>query len=77
MNLLLNFIIIFIIGMDLEQGEKPPTKRRYRGITRKSMIIKNQSRGVKLVIKYNPNSIYVGLASNKFFRRIGTHYGAN
>ena len=48
--------------MDLAQGEKPPTKRRYRGITRKSMIIKNQSRGVKLVIKYNPNGIYVGQA---------------
>ena len=63
--------------MYLEQEEKPPTRRRCRGITRKSMIIKNQSRGVKLVIKYNPNSIYVGLASNKFFRRIGTHYGAN
>ncbi|RVW13297.1 hypothetical protein CK203_103428 [Vitis vinifera] len=32
------------ICMDLEQGEKPPTKRRCRGITRKSMIIKNRSR---------------------------------
>ncbi|RVW70679.1 hypothetical protein CK203_059005 [Vitis vinifera] len=42
-------------GMDLEQGEKPPTKRRCRGITRKSMIIKNRNRGVKLLIKYNPD----------------------
>ena len=49
--------------MDLEQGEKPPTKRRCIGITRKSMIIKNRSRGVKLVIKYNPDGIYVGQAS--------------
>ena len=62
MNLLLNFIIIFIIGMDLEQGEKLLTKRRYRGITRKSMIIKNRNRGVKLLIKYNPDGIYVGQA---------------
>ena len=49
--------------MDLEQEEKPPTKRRCRGITRKSMIIKNRSKGVKLVIKYNPDGIYVGQAS--------------
>ncbi|RVW67500.1 hypothetical protein CK203_063103 [Vitis vinifera] len=51
------------ICMDLEQEEKPPTKRRCRGITRKSMIIKNRSKGVKLVIKYNPDGIYVGQAS--------------
>ena len=49
--------------MDLEQEEKPPTKRRCRGITRKSMIIKNRSKGVKLVIKYNLDGIYVGQAS--------------
>ena len=49
--------------MDLEQEEKPPTKRRCRGIPRNYMIIKNQSRGVKLVIKYNPDGIYVGQAS--------------
>ena len=53
---------IIITGMDLEQGEKPPTKRRCRGITRKSMIIKNRNRGVKLLIKYNPDGIYVGQA---------------
>ena len=35
---------------------------RCRGITRKSMIIKNRSRGVKLLIKYNPDGIYVGQA---------------
>ncbi|KAL6323754.1 hypothetical protein AAG906_002222 [Vitis piasezkii] len=44
------------------QGEKPPTKMRCRGITRKSMIIKNRSRGVKLLIKYNLDGIYVGQA---------------
>ena len=49
--------------MDLEQEEKPPTKRRCRGITRKSMIIKNRSKGVKLVIKYNPDGFYVGQVS--------------
>ena len=49
--------------MDLEQEEKPPTKRRCRGIPRNYMIIKNQSRGVKLVIKYNPDDSYVGQAS--------------
>ena len=54
--------------MGLEQGEKPPTKRRYRGITRKSMIIKNQSRGVKLMIKYNFDGIYVGQASVHLIR---------
>ncbi|KAL6345336.1 hypothetical protein AAG906_015819 [Vitis piasezkii] len=46
-----------------QQEEKPPTKRRCRGITRKSMIIKNRSKGVKLVLKYNPDGIYVGQAS--------------
>ncbi|RVW63381.1 hypothetical protein CK203_060588 [Vitis vinifera] len=51
------------ICMDLEQEEKPPTKRRCRGITRKSMIIKNRSKGVKLVIKYNLDGLYVGQAS--------------
>ncbi|RVW68140.1 hypothetical protein CK203_064044 [Vitis vinifera] len=51
------------ICMDLEQGEKPPTKRKCKGITRKSMIIKNQSRGVKPVIKHNLDGIYVGQAS--------------
>ena len=54
--------------MGLEQGEKPPTKRRCRGITRKSMIIKNRSRGVKLMIKYNSNGIYVGQASVHLIR---------
>ena len=54
--------------MDLEQGEKPPTKKKCRGITRKSMIIKNRNRGVKLVIKYNPDGIYVGQASMHLIR---------
>ncbi|KAL6340633.1 hypothetical protein AAG906_010541 [Vitis piasezkii] len=51
-----------VICMDLEQGEKPPTKMRCRGIPRNYMIIKNRSRGVKLVIKYNPDGSYVGQA---------------
>ena len=54
--------------MDIEQGEKPPTKRRCREITRKSMIIKNQSKRVKLVINYNPDGIYVGQASMHLIR---------
>ena len=40
--------------------ENPNTKRKYKGTARKSMIIRNRNRGIKLVIKYNANGIYVG-----------------
>ena len=44
--------------------EKTPTQKIYiyiyRGTTRKSMIIRNKNRGIKLVIKYNADGIYVG-----------------
>ena len=40
--------------------EKTPTKKYiYKGTTRKSMIISNRNRGIKLVIKYNVDGIYV------------------
>ena len=39
--------------MDTEKGEKPPTKKKGRVITRKSMVIKNWSRRIKSMIKYN------------------------
>ena len=44
---------MFYIGMDAEQGEKPPTKKKGRVITRKSMVIKKWSRRIKSMIKYN------------------------
>ena len=40
--------------------EKTPKKRKYRGATRNHMIIRNQSREIKLRIKYNADSIFVG-----------------
>ena len=38
-------------------GKKP------QGRTRKAMIIKNRSKGIKLLIKYNQDGIYVGDSS--------------
>lgn len=43
--------------------EKTPSQKKYRGTTRKSMIIRNRNRGIKLVIKYNADGIYVGESS--------------
>ena len=45
--------------METKEGEKP-IKRKYRGMTRKHMIIKNRSKGVKLPVKYNLNGIFIG-----------------
>ncbi|WJZ82942.1 hypothetical protein VitviT2T_002663 [Vitis vinifera] len=45
--------------METKEGEKP-IKRKYRGMTRKHMIIKNRSKGVKLSIKYNLDGIFIG-----------------
>ena len=45
--------------MDPEKGEKT-TKRKYRGMTRKSMITKNRSKGIKLQVKYNLDGIFIG-----------------
>ena len=44
--------------MDLEKGENP-TKRKYKGMTQKSMITKNMSKGIKLQVKYNLNGIFI------------------
>ena len=48
--------------MDPDDVQKP-IKRNYRGMTRKCMIIKNRSKGIKLLIKYNKDDIFVGDAS--------------
>ena len=45
--------------MDADDGQKP-IKKKPRGMTRKSMIIKNRSKRIKLLIKYNQDGIYVG-----------------
>ena len=45
--------------MDAEEGEKP-TKKKHRRMTRKSMLIKNRSKGIKLSIKYNLDDIFIG-----------------
>ena len=44
----------------MQSKEKSHLKKKGRGITRKSMVIKNWSREIKLVIKYNPDDVYVG-----------------
>ena len=48
-------------GMDIEQKDKTTTKKkkRCRGITRKIMISKNRSKGIKLTVKYNVDGVYV------------------
>ena len=56
-------LLIISLGMDSKE-EKTPTQKKiyiyiYRGTTRKSMIIRNRNRGIKLVIKYNVDGIYV------------------
>ena len=48
--------------MDPNDVQKP-IKRNYRGMTQKCTIIKNRSRGIKLLIKYNKDGIFVGDAS--------------
>ena len=45
------------------KGRENPFTKKYRGTTRKSMIIRNRNRGIKLVIKYNADGIYVGESS--------------
>ena len=45
--------------MDGDGGQKP-IKRKSRGMTRKEMVIKNRSKGTKLLIKYNQDGIFVG-----------------
>ena len=40
--------------------EKIPIKRKYRGVTRKSIIIRNRSRKIKLLIKYNTDGVFIG-----------------
>ena len=45
--------------MDADDGKKP-IKRKSRGMTQKSMVIKNRSKGINLLIKYNQDEIFVG-----------------
>ena len=45
--------------MDVDD-EKKPINRKSRGMTRKAMVIKNRSKGIKLIIKYNQDGIFVG-----------------
>ena len=45
--------------MDADDGQKP-IKKKSRGMTRKVMVIKNWSKGIKLLIKYNQDGIFVG-----------------
>ena len=40
-------------SMDTEQEDQATTRKRCRGITRKTMIIKNRSKRIKLKVKYN------------------------
>ena len=45
--------------MDADDGQKP-IKKKSRGMTRKVMVIKNRRKGIKLLIKYNQDGIFVG-----------------
>ena len=55
----IQFLLFFFTRMDVEEGEKP-TKKKHRGMTRKSMLIKNRSKGINLSIKYNLDGIFIG-----------------
>ena len=48
--------------MDADNGQKS-IKSKSRGMTRKAMVIKNRSKGIKLLIKYNQDGIFVGDSS--------------
>ncbi|RVW84609.1 hypothetical protein CK203_048117 [Vitis vinifera] len=56
--------------METKEGEKP-IKRKYRGMTRKHMIIKNRSKGVKLPVKYNLDAIFIGESAVHLTRYLG------
>ena len=45
--------------MDADDGQKS-IKKKSRGMTRKVMVIKNRSKGIKLLIKYNQDGIFFG-----------------
>ena len=57
--------------MNIKQEEKTPTRKRCRGITKKTMIIKNRSKGIKLAVKYNVDGIYVGQAATHLTSYLG------
>ena len=44
----------------MQRKEKNPQKNNHRGITWKSMLIKNRSKWIKLSIKYNLDGIFIG-----------------
>ena len=45
--------------METKEREKT-IKRNYRGMTWKHMIIKNRSKGIKLLVKNNIDGIFIG-----------------
>ena len=45
--------------MDVNDRQKP-IERKSRGMTRKVMVIKNRSKGLKFLIKYNQDGIFIG-----------------
>ena len=56
--------------MDADDGQKP-IKRKSQGKTRKAMVIKNRSKGIKLLIKYNQDGIFVGDTSMHLISYLG------
>ena len=56
--------------MDVDNRKKP-IKRKSRGMTRKAMVIKNRSKGIKLLIKYNQDGIFVGDTSVHLISYLG------
>ena len=60
-----------MIDMDTEQEDKATTRKRCRGITRKTMIIKNRSKGIKLAVKYNVDGVYIGQATMHLISYLG------
>ena len=51
------------------QEEKTPIKRKYKEATRKSMIIRNRSRGIKLLIKYNIDGVCKTRETSNFMKK--------
>ena len=56
--------------MDADNGQKP-IKRKSQGMTRKAMVIKNRSKGIKLLIKYNQDGIFFGNTSVHLISYLG------
>ena len=56
--------------MDSDDRNKP-IQMKSRGMIQKTLIIKNRSKGIKLLIKYNQDNIFIGDTSVHLISYLG------